>query len=74
MKKLFVLPLVLLLSVSCNELRQDQAQKNGIQLIQGASFPANYKTTKEPDSLTAFLWPTEEFFNRQKEAGVIWTG
>ncbi|TNF31374.1 MAG: hypothetical protein EP319_02315 [Deltaproteobacteria bacterium] len=71
MKKLFVLPLVLLLSVSCNELRQDQAQKNGIQLIQGASFPANYKTTKEPDSLTAFLWPTEEFFNRQKEAGVI---
>jgi hypothetical protein len=71
MKKLFVLPLVLLLSVSCNELRQDKAKKDGIQLIQGANFPSNYKTNKEPDSLTAFLWPTEEFFNRQKEAGVI---
>lgn len=71
MKMLLVLPLVLLLSVSCNDLRQDKAKKDGIQLIQGASFPVHYKTTKEPDSLTAFLWPTEEFFNRQKEAGII---
>jgi len=71
MKKLLVLPLILLLSVSCNELRKDTAKRDGIRLIQAASFPAGYKANKEPDSVTAFLWPTEEFFNRQKEAGVV---
>ncbi len=71
MKKLLVLPLILVLSVSCNELRKDTAKKDGIQMMQGQSFPAGYKANKEPDSLTAFLWPTEEFYNRQKEAGIV---
>ena len=71
MNKLLLLPLILILSVSCNELRNDSAKKDGIKLIQTASFPAGYKANVEPDSVTAFLWPTEEFYNRQKEAGVI---
>ncbi|MCO4793732.1 MAG: hypothetical protein KC493_08475 [Bacteriovoracaceae bacterium] len=71
MKKLLLLPLILLLSVSCNELKQDKAPKKSINLIQAQSHPAGYKSNPEPDSVTMFLWPTEDFYNRQKAAGLV---
>lgn len=71
MKKLLVLPLILLLSVSCNELRKDTAKKDGIKLLQGQTFAANYKANPTPDSMTMFLWPTEDFYNRYKAEGLV---
>lgn len=71
MKKLFVLPLILLLSVSCNELKQETAKRKSIVLQGTQQLPAGFKAKSSPDSVTAFLWPTEDFFKRQSEAGRI---
>jgi len=55
----------------CNELKNDKAPKDGVKIFNSNYVPTNYKVNPKPDSLVAFLWPTEEYFERYNREGII---
>jgi hypothetical protein len=59
------------LLTGCNELRNDKAPKDGIRIFNTNSIPANYKISKRPDTLIAFLWPSKEYHKRYLDKGVL---
>ncbi|MCY4644454.1 MAG: hypothetical protein OXB88_07530 [Bacteriovoracales bacterium] len=61
-----------LTAMSCNDIRYDTAPKNGIQLpMIGALGIETSKIRKAPDTVTAFLWPSEVYFEREQELGFL---
>ena len=57
----------MVMAISCNDLRYGQAEKNGLQLPPrtGEGLSVSLQFNPAPDSLAAFLWPSEEYFNRR---------
>ena len=57
----------MVMAISCNDLRYGQAEKNGLQLPPrtGEGLSVSLQFNPEPDSLAAFLWPSEQYFNRR---------
>ena len=69
-----ILLLTLLTSLfmgGCNELRNDKAEKDGVQIFNTNYVPVTYKVNPRPDSLVTFLWPSEEYFERYQQEGLI---
>ena len=56
------------LITSCNGIRYDSAEKEGIKIPSQEAFSFS-QINPAPSSVVAFLWPTEEFFNRGQESG-----
>ncbi|MBT7609255.1 MAG: hypothetical protein HN576_05835 [Bacteriovoracaceae bacterium] len=59
------------LMTGCNELRQDTAPKEGVKIFNTNFIPADYKISKRPDTLVAFLWPSEEYHQRYLAEGIL---
>jgi hypothetical protein len=59
------------LLTGCNELRKDTAPKEGVQILNTNFIPANYKISKRPDTIVAFLWPSEEYHQRYLAEGLL---
>lgn len=69
--KNLILGLTVLLVCSCNELQKDKASKDGVVLPFSDALQIRTEVNSAPDSLTAFLWPSVEYYERQTKAGVI---
>ncbi len=70
-KILFLAVLFSPLLSGCNDLKKDRPAKSGISLFDVNNVPKTYQVYPEADSMTAFLWPSKQYFNYHKGRGLI---
>ena len=59
-----------LAAISCNDLNYDLAEKKGVKLLVTKGPGISGEVKPDPDSVSAFFWPSEQYFEGRQKRGL----
>ena len=68
--RLLLCMILAIMAISCNQLSYDLAEKKGVKLLTRETLTISGKVNSAPVSISAFLWPSEEYFERRQKSGL----
>ena len=68
--RLLLCMILAIMAISCNQLSYDLAEKKGVKFLARETLTISGKVSSAPVSISAFLWPSEEYFERRQKSGL----